>query len=104
MGCSLCSQKINVSQLIHCYIRYGDWEEATDLATRVIDAALGIVPASEFDPSIHKVDAFEPIPWIPYTVIDMLYHQMELRFELDNDPVKEKVRYSLLKVKFFNKA
>ncbi|CAG7728027.1 unnamed protein product [Allacma fusca] len=84
-------KKINVAQLIHCYLRYGDWEEATDLAVRVIDAALGRVPASEFDPSIHKVDTFEPIPVIPYTVIDMLCHQMELRFEMDNDPEKEKL-------------
>jgi nuclear pore complex protein Nup160 len=84
-------KKINVAQLIHCYLRYGDWEEATDLVTRVIDAALGRVPASEFDPSIHKVDAFEPIPVIPYTVIDMLCHQMELRFEMDNDPEKERL-------------
>jgi len=78
----------NVAQLIHCYIRFGDWKEATELANKAMDAALGRCPDSEFDPTIRKVDVYEPNPIIPYTVIDMLQHQMELRYEIDGDPEK----------------
>ena len=68
-----------MSQLISCYVRYGDWEEATNIVLDVLDAALGRRDTKEFDPSIQTVTSYLAQPIIPYTVIEDLANQMFVR-------------------------
>ncbi len=70
-----------MSQLLSCYLRFGDWEEATTIALDVLDAALGRRNTSEFDPSIQTITSYLPMPIIPYTVIEDLANQMNVRIE-----------------------
>jgi hypothetical protein len=67
------------AQLLNCYLRYGEWEEATAFAADIIDAALGRRNANDFDPSIQTVTAYVADPVIPYTAIDELAAELQAR-------------------------
>jgi len=65
-------KKRDAAQLLNCYLRYGELEEATTLAVDIVDATLGRRDAKEFDPSIETVTPHLADPILPYTMIDLL--------------------------------
>lgn len=62
-----------------CYIRFGDWNEANDLAIQTIDATLGRRDTNEFDQTVNKITPFLTDPLLPYTAIDVLANQLHAK-------------------------
>lgn len=61
-------------------MRYGQWEEATDLVLQMIDAILGRIPHEKFDQSIQKISAYDPVePVLPFTDVNILANELKVR-------------------------
>lgn len=80
-----------MSGLLHCLLRYGEWEAATDLSLKVIDATLGRCLTTEFDYTIKKLSAYDAdLPQIPMTNINIL--SGTLKRDMPKDPFLQEVR------------
>lgn len=70
----------NIAEFLRCYMRYGLWEDAADLVLKMIDAILGRRPQEEFDPSIQKISAYDPVePVLPFTDVNILANELQVR-------------------------
>ncbi len=61
-------------------MRYGQWQEATDLAVEMFDAILGRISREKFDQSIQKISAYDPVePVLPFNDINILVNELLVR-------------------------
>jgi len=74
-------------------MRFGDWEEAADIALDLLDVVLGRRNSNGYDPSIQVVSSYLATIIIPYTTIEDLANQMNLY--IDEKPQLEQVLQNL---------
>lgn len=76
----------NAFQFLRCYMRYGKWEDATDLTLKLIDAILGRRPQEEFDQSVQKISSYDPVePVLPFNDINVLAHELKIRGQVERN-------------------
>lgn len=94
-------QKRNVRQLLNCLLRYGEWEKGTQLSLKVLDAALGRVRSDEFDGTVNKISAYDPVEpaTLPFSDINRLATELLHRAE-ENPVYLEVKKHTFLNVPF----